>query len=84
MKGLVLSRNRNMYTIHAATIKHMKIGHKSDVTTVAMVTLTIQDGGYFGFKRILLQKSHGYPPFLFYKTLCYSAMHYMTNFKKIL
>ena len=43
-----------MYTIHAATIKHLKIGHKSEVTTVTMVTLTIQDDGYFGFKRILL------------------------------
>ena len=50
----MLSRNRNMYTIYAATIKHFEINHKSDVTTVAMVTLTIQDGGYFGFKRILL------------------------------
>ena len=50
----MLSRNRNMYTIHAATIKHLEIGHKSDVTTVAMATMTIQDGGYFGFKRILL------------------------------
>ena len=73
-----------MYTIYAATIKYFKIGHKSDVTTVAMVTLTIQDGGYFGFKRILLKKTRGYPPFLFYKTLFYSAMHYLTNFKKIL
>ena len=43
-----------MYIIHTATIKHLKICHKSDVTTVAMATLTIQDGGYFGFKRILL------------------------------
>ena len=50
----MLSRNRNMYTIHATTIKHLEIGHKSDVTTIAMATMTIQDGGYFGFKRILL------------------------------
>ena len=37
----MLSTNRNMYTIYAATIKNFKIGHKSDVTTVAMVTLAI-------------------------------------------
>ena len=50
----MLSRNSNLFTIHATTIKHLEIGHKSDVTTIAMATMTIQDGGYFGFKRILL------------------------------
>ena len=56
-----------MYTIHAATIKHLKIGHKSDVTTVAMVTLTIQDGGYFGFKRIYFKNRLVTPIFYFIK-----------------
>ena len=50
----MFSRNSNLCTIHATTIKHLEIGHKSDVTAVAMATMTIQDGGYFGFKRILL------------------------------
>jgi hypothetical protein len=38
----------NQCTIYTATIKQ-EIGHKSDVTTVAMATMTIQDGQYFGF-----------------------------------
>ena len=51
--------------MNSATIKHFEIGNKSDVTTVAMATMTIQDDEYFGFKRILLKKSSGYPHFLF-------------------
>jgi hypothetical protein len=43
----------------------IKIDHKSDITTVAMVTMTIKDGRYFAFKRILLLKTPGYPHFLF-------------------
>ena len=50
----MLSRNSNLFTIHATTIKHLEIGHKSDVITIAMATMKIQDDGYFGFKRILL------------------------------
>ena len=50
----MLSRNSNLFTRHATTIKHLEIGHKRDVTTIAMAAMTIQDGGYFGFKRILL------------------------------
>ena len=51
---MMLSRNSNLCTIHATRIKHLEIGHESDVTTIAMVTMTIQDGGYFVSKRILL------------------------------
>jgi hypothetical protein len=51
---MMLFTNRNLYIIYTATIKQSKIGQKSDVTTVAMATMTIQDGRYFGFERILL------------------------------
>ena len=48
----MLSRYCNLFNIYAKTIKHLEIGHKSDVTTVAMATMTIQDGVYFGFKPV--------------------------------
>ena len=51
---MMLFTNRNLYIIYTATIKQSKIGQKSDVTTVAMATMTIQDGRYFCFERILL------------------------------
>ena len=63
----MLSRNRNMYTIHAATIKHLEIGHKSDVTTIAMATLTIQDGGYFGLNAFYFENRLVTPLFHFRK-----------------
>ena len=47
---MMLFTNRNLYIIYTATIKQSK----SDVTTVAMATMTIQDGRYFCFERILL------------------------------
>ena len=40
--------------MHTEIIKHFEIGLKSDVTTIAMATMTIQDGGYLGFRRVLL------------------------------
>jgi hypothetical protein len=51
---MMLFTNRNLYIIYTATIKQSKIGQKSDVTTDAMATMTIQDGRYFDFERILL------------------------------
>ena len=30
---------------YKSAIKHLEIGQKSDVTTIAMATMTIQDGG---------------------------------------
>jgi hypothetical protein len=51
---MMLFTNRNLYIIYTATIKQSKIGRKSDVITVAMATMTIQDGRYFDFERILL------------------------------
>ena len=42
------ARNKNLFTIHAATIRYLEIGHKNDVTAIAMETITIQDGGCFG------------------------------------
>ena len=47
----MLFGNRNLCTIQAATVKHLEIGHKSDVTTIAMA-MAIQVGGYFGFKSV--------------------------------
>jgi hypothetical protein len=46
---MLFARNQKLYTIYTATIKELEIGHKGDVTTVAMATKTIQDGRYFGF-----------------------------------
>ena len=51
---MMLFTNRNLYIIYTAATKQSKIGQKSDVTTVAMAKMTIQDGRYFGFERILL------------------------------
>ncbi len=39
--------------------------HKSDVTFVAMATMTFRCGRYFGFKRILLEQKFGDPDILF-------------------
>ena len=46
---MLFARNQKLYTICTATIKQLGIGHKSDVTTVAMATMTIQDGHIFYF-----------------------------------
>ena len=46
---MLLARNKKLYTIYTATIKQLEIGHKGDVITVTMATMTIQDGRYFGF-----------------------------------
>ena len=63
----MLSRNSNLFTIHATTIKHLEIGHKSDVTTFAMATMTIQDGGYFGLNEFYFENRLVTPIFYFIK-----------------
>ena len=35
---MVFSRNKSSYVIYAATMKHLKIGEKSDVIAVSMAT----------------------------------------------
>ena len=63
----MLSRNSNQFTIHATTIKNLEIGHKSDVTTIAMATKTIQDGGYFGLNAFYFENRQVTPIFYFIK-----------------
>ena len=47
---MVFSRNKNLYVIYTATMKHLKIGEKSDDIAVSMGTMTFQYGGYLSFK----------------------------------
>jgi hypothetical protein len=47
-----------------------------------MVTMTFQYGRHFGFKRILLEKTSGYPHFLFHEKFSTSIMEYLNEFKK--
>ena len=47
---MVTSRNKSLYAIYTATMKHLKIGKKSDVIAVSVATMTFQYGGYFSFK----------------------------------
>ena len=47
---MVFSGNKNLYVIYTATMKHLKIGEKSDVIAVSMATMTFQYGGYLSFK----------------------------------
>ena len=47
---MVLCRNKILYVMYTATMKHLKIGEKSDVIIVAMATMTFQYGGYLSFK----------------------------------
>jgi hypothetical protein len=49
---MLFARNKKLYTIYTATIKQLEIGHIGDVTTVAMTTMMIQDGRYFGLKNL--------------------------------
>ena len=36
---MVFCRNKNLYVIYTATMKHLKIDEKSDVIAVSMVTI---------------------------------------------
>ena len=47
---IVFCRNKNFNVTYTATMKHLKIGKKSDVIAVLMATMTFQFGGYLSFK----------------------------------
>ena len=49
-EGMVFCRNKNLYAMYTATMKHFKIGEKSDVIAVCMATMTFQYGGYLSLK----------------------------------
>jgi hypothetical protein len=60
------------------------MSNKNDVIVVAIATMTFQYGRHFAFKRILLEKTSGYPHFLFDEKFSTSIMEYLNEFKKIL
>ena len=68
--------------MYRATIELLKNGQKGDVIAVAMATMTFKYGGYLRFKLVYLENQFGDPHFLFYKTLSYITINYVTNFKK--
>ena len=47
---MVFYRNKNLFVIYTATMKHLKIGKKSDVVAVSMATVMFQYGRYLSFK----------------------------------
>ena len=47
---MVFCRNKNLCVIYTATMKHLKIGEKSDIIAIAMATMAFQYGGYLSFK----------------------------------
>ena len=49
-----------------------------------MATMTFQYGGYLRSKLVYLENKFCDPHFLFYKTISYITINYVTNFKKIL
>ena len=62
---MVFSRDKNLYLIYTATMKHLKIDEKSDVIAVVMTTVTFQYNGYLKFKQILLENKFCDPTFYF-------------------
>ena len=66
------------------TSKEFEFFHKSCTTTVAMATMTFQNGGYFGFKGIYLENDFGDPLILFHKIYFFGILNYFVDFKKIL
>jgi hypothetical protein len=51
--------------LYKTTSKEFEFLHKSYATAVAMATMTLQYGGYFGFKVIYLVNDIGDPQILF-------------------
>jgi hypothetical protein len=49
---LLLVDKQKVPYLHKTTSKQFEFLHKSYTTSVAMPTMTFQDGGYFGFKVI--------------------------------
>jgi hypothetical protein len=64
---LLLADKQNVPYLYKTTSKQFEFLHKSYTTAVAMLTMTIQDGGYFGFKVIYLVNDIGDPQILFKK-----------------
>ena len=64
------------------TSKEFEFIHKSCTTAVDMATMTFQNGGYFGFKVIYLEKDIGDPLFLFQKMFLLGILNYFFNFKR--
>ena len=65
MEKLDLIFEETVFVIYTATMKHLKIGKKSDVIAVSMATMTFQYDGYLSFKLMLLENEFGDPHFLF-------------------
>jgi hypothetical protein len=49
---LLLVDKQKVRYLYKTTSKQFEFLHRSYATTVAMATMTFQDGGYFGFKVI--------------------------------
>ena len=58
-----------MFPLHKLLYKVLKFFRIRFVTTVAMATVTFQNGGYFAFKLMLLENNDGDPHFSLHKTL---------------
>ena len=64
---MMLFTNRNLYIIYIATIKQSKIGQKSDVTTVAMATMTFKMADILTLNAFYFKKRSVTPIFYFRK-----------------
>jgi hypothetical protein len=69
--GLLLVRKQKLCDLYKTIFLELGMINKNDVIVVAMATMTFQYGRHFGFKRILLEKTSGYPHFYFMKKLFY-------------
>ena len=84
LSGLLLVRKQESCDLYKTIFLELEMIYKNDVIVVAMATMTFQYGRHFGFKRILLEKTFGYPHFLIHEKFCTSIMEYLNEFKKIL
>ena len=66
--GLLLVRKQELCDLCKTIFLELEMINKNDVIVVAMATMTFQYGRHFGFKRILLEKTSGYPIFYFMKS----------------
>ena len=65
--GLLLVRKQKLCDLYKTILLELEMINKNDVVVVAMATMTFQYGRHFGFKRISLEKTSGYPHFLFHE-----------------
>ena len=49
---IILGEKQKASYLHRVTSKEFGFFHESDVTAVAMATMTFQNGGYFDFRAI--------------------------------